>query len=68
MYTRKSEYIVTSILVNGFYFLRKLTALQPSVTKFLKSTQVLDKPSKKALLIVGYEGHYLQFYVAPTLC
>ena len=54
MYTRKSEYIVMSILVNGFYFLRKITALRPSVTKFLKSTQVLDKP-----LVMGYEDHYL---------
>ena len=42
MYTRKFEYIVMSILVNGFYFLRKITALRPSVTKFLKEVAQLD--------------------------
>ena len=36
---RKSEYILTvtnfaSILANGFYFLRKITALRPSVLNF----------------------------------
>ena len=36
---RKSEYIPTvtnfaSILANGFYFLRKITALRPSVLNF----------------------------------
>ena len=39
MYTRKSEYIPTvtnfaSILANYFYFLPKITALQPSVLNF----------------------------------
>ena len=39
MYNRKSEYIpavtnFTSILVNRFYFLRKITALRPSVLNF----------------------------------
>ena len=38
-YTRKSEYIPTvtnsaSILVNCLYFLRKITALRPSVLNF----------------------------------
>ena len=39
MFTRKSEYIPTvtnfaSILANYFYFLRKITALRPSVLNF----------------------------------
>ena len=57
---RKSEYILTvtnfaSILANGFYFLRKITALWPSVLNFEVSSsgfikKVLNKPSKNGFV------------------
>ena len=72
---RKSEYIPTvtnfaSILANGFYFLRKITALRPSVLNFCGrliefAKKVLNR-QKMALLVAVYEERYSKFYVGPT--
>ena len=62
----ESEYIPTftnfaSILVNCFYFLRKITALWPSVLNFMRSARrvlpkkVLNKPSNN-----GFVGRSLR--------
>ena len=76
MRTRKYEYITTvtnfaSILANYFYFLRKITALRPSVLNFQGRLVNFDKNfwtnrPKMALSVVVYEECYSKFYVAPT--
>ena len=69
---RKSEYFPTitifaSILANCFYFLRKITALRPSVLNFEVDSsfakKVLNKPSKN-----GFVGRGLRRTVLKILC
>ena len=69
---RKSEYITTitnfaSILSNWFYFLRKITALRPSVLNFwgrlIEFCQVLNKTTKN-----GFVGRGLRRTVIKILC
>ena len=77
MYTRKYECIPTvtnfvSILANYFYFLRKITAQQPSVLNFQgRLVKFLPRKfwtnrQKMAFSVVVYEECYSKFYVAPT--
>ena len=73
MRTRKSEYIPTvtnfaSILANYFYFLRKITALRPSILNFrgrlVKFWQkFLDKPPKN-----GFVSRGLRRMLLKILC
>ena len=72
-YTRKSECIPTvtnfaSILVNYFYFLRKITAQRPSILSFRGrlvsfAKKVLDKPSEN-----GFFGRGLRRMLLKILC
>ena len=75
-YTRKFECIPTvtnfaSILANYFYFLRKITAQQPSVLNFRgRLVKFCQKSSgqtvENGFSVVVYEECYSKFYVAPT--
>ena len=73
MYTASSEHIPTvtnfaSILANCFYFLRKITALRPSVLNFwsrlVKFCQKFwTNRQKMALLVMGLIQRMLQNFV-----